>query len=336
MNANSSGWSNHGIGTLKKKSTHIALNEIGSEAGNLSATSSNDLLQNRASKKESVAPQLCENGEVRRDLETAHTPSDPCKNTLSVPSLPDSHQTAEVDTAEMHTYGQILKSSTWIGSSSLLNILIGIVRTKAMAVLLGPAGFGLMGLYGSIADFALMIAGLGINNSGVRQIAEAVGTGDTKRIARTVVVLRKTSIILGILGTVLLAVFSRQVSTFTFGSDQNAAAVLLLSLVVFFRMVSDNQGALIQGLRRISDLAKMGVLGTFLGMVISIPFVYFLREKGVVPSLVAFAVIGNIVSFMYSRKVQIQPPLMTMSQVRTELDSLLKLGFAFMASGCIV
>ena len=62
----------------------------------------------------------------------------------------------------------------------MLNIGIGIVRTKVFAVLLGPAGFGLMGLYGSIVDLAQSIAGMGVNSSGVRQIAESVGTGDDR------------------------------------------------------------------------------------------------------------------------------------------------------------
>ena len=129
-------------------------------------------------------------------------------NTLAVPLPQDMPQTAETATAEKHTYGQILKSSALIGGSSVVNIVIGIVRTKAMAVLLGPAGFGLMGVYGSIADLAQSIAGMGINSSGVRQIAEAVGTGETERIARTVAVLRRTSVFLGILGAILLVVFS--------------------------------------------------------------------------------------------------------------------------------
>ena len=47
-----------------------------------------------------------------------------------------------------------------------------------MAMLLGPAGFGLFGLYGSIANLTQSLAGMGINSSGVRQIAEAVGSGD--------------------------------------------------------------------------------------------------------------------------------------------------------------
>jgi len=237
---------------------------------------------------------------------------------------------------EKQTYGQILKSSALIGGSSVLNVAIGIIRIKAMAVLLGPAGIGLLGVYGSIADLTRSIAEMGINSSGVRQIAEAVGSGDPRRIARTVTVLRRTSILLGILGAALLLVFSSQVSTVTFGTDGHVGAVALLSFAVFLRLVADGQGALIQGMRRISDLARMGVLGALFGTIISIPLVYFLREDGVVPSLVAVAAMAVINSWWYARKVRIQPVAMTISEVRKEATGLLKLGLAFMASGFLM
>ena len=222
-----------------------------------------------------------------------------------------------------------------IGGSSVVNIGIGIIRTKAMALLLGPAGVGLMGLYGSILNLAQSIASMGINSSGVRQIAEAAGSGETERIGRTAIVLRRTAIVLGVLGAVLLVVFSRQISTLTFGSDQHTAAVAALSLAVFFLSVSGGQGALIQGMRRISDMAKMGVLGAFFGTVISIPLIYFFREKGIVPSLVGVAAMTILTSWWYSRKVQIPAQPLTMSELRQEAGALLKLGVAFNASGVL-
>lgn len=249
---------------------------------------------------------------------------------------PEVAPAVELPAAEKHTYGQILKSLILIGGSSALNIGIAIARTKAMAVLLGPAGFGLMGLYGSIADLAVSIAGMGVNGSGVRQIAEAVGSGDAKRMARTVTVLRRTAVLLGIMGAGLLIGFPQKVSELTFGTDQHAGAVALLSLAVFFRLVAGGQGALVQGMRRIADLAKMGVLGALFGTMISIPVVYFLREKGVVPSLVCVAAMSIVTSWWYSRKVQVQPTAMTVSEVRHEAASLLKLGFAFMAAEFLV
>jgi enterobacterial common antigen flippase len=256
-----------------------------------------------------------------------------CSNQIST-TLPESlPQTASVAPAEKGTYGQILKSSALVGGSSVLNIAIGIVRTKAMAVLLGPAGFGLLSLYGSIVTLTQTLAGMGINSSGVRQIAEAAGSDDTANIAQTTFVLRRTSILLGLLGAFLLVIFSRQVSTITFGTNQHAAAVSVLSLAVFFSLVSAGQGALIQGMRRIAEFAKMGVLGALSGTLISIPLVYFFRDRGVVPSLVAVAVMTALASWWYSSRICIQPPPMTVSHVMRETGGLLKLGFAFMSSG---
>jgi PST family polysaccharide transporter len=135
-----------------------------------------------------------------------------------------------------------------------------------------------------------------------------------------------------LIGALLLLVFSRQVSTLTFGNDQHASAVSLLSIAVFFRLVSAGQGALINGMRRIADLAKMNVLGALFGTVISIVVLYFLREDGIVLSLIVVSAMTILTSWWYSRKIRIPTPRMAASQIRHEAGTLLKLGFAFMAS----
>jgi len=236
-------------------------------------------------------------------------------------------------TAQKGTHAQILKSSALVGGSQVANIAIGIVRTKAMALLLGPAGYGLFGLFGSIALLAQSIADLGVNSSGVRQIAAAVGSGDSDRIALTTAVLRRTSIVLGALGALLLVVTSRQVSIVTFGSSQQTAAVCLLSIAVFFQLISWGQNALIQGMRRIADFAKIQILGAFFGMICSVTLVYLWRERGVVPSLISVAFTSLAISWWYSRKIKVKIPSVTFSQVRQEAAELLKLGAVFAAAG---
>ncbi|HZY73319.1 MAG TPA: O-antigen translocase, partial [Edaphobacter sp.] len=239
----------------------------------------------------------------------------------------------ESPSVEKGTYGQILKSSALVGGSSVLNILIGMVRTKVMALLLGPAGFGLLSVYGSIVTLTQTFAGMGVNSSGVRQIAEASGSNELEHIARITFILRRISLLLGVLGAVFLVVFSRQVSSITFGTTQHVAAVSLLSVAVLFALVSAGQGALIQGMRRISDLAKMGTIGAFLGTLCSILLVYLFRDRGVVPSLIAVAVMTALTSWWYSRKIRIQTPSLTAAIFLRETSALLKLGFAFMVSG---
>src|SRR4051794_1891917 len=102
------------------------------------------------------------------------------------------------------SYGQILKSSAVTGGSSAVTMAFSIVRLKAMTLLLGPAGYNLYGLFDSIASTARAVAGLGIESSAVREIAEAVGSGDNTRVARTIYSLRRIAFYSGALGAVLV------------------------------------------------------------------------------------------------------------------------------------
>jgi PST family polysaccharide transporter len=237
--------------------------------------------------------------------------------------------------APAHTYGQILRSTAWIGGSSVANVAFGVVRTKVMALLLGPAGMGLFGVYGSIAQLAENIAGMGVSSSGVRQIASAAGSGEAERIARTATVLRWTSLALGATGALGLVLFSRQISFLTFGNEEHAAAIAVLSIAVLLRLVASGQMALIQGLRRISDLAMLTIWGALGGTLLSIPAVYVLGERGVVVSLVAVAAAAGVATWWYTRRAQIPPASLTFADFWPEAAPLLKLGFAFMASGLL-
>jgi enterobacterial common antigen flippase len=251
-------------------------------------------------------------------------------------TLPDSRQETLAPKSRENTYGQILKSSALIAGSSTINIGIGIARTKAMAMLLDPSGLGLMGLYTAVSDLTQSIAGVGINSSGVRQIADATGSGDTVPVARTAAVLKRTAIFLGLLGAVFLVGFATPVAMLTFGNDHFANGVAVLSLVVFFNIISAGQSALIQGLRRISELAKISVLGAFFGTIIGIVTVYYLREDGIVPALVLISLMTLLTSWWYRRKLAIPPISIPSYQVSKEQAALLKLGFAFMSSGLMM
>lgn len=244
---------------------------------------------------------------------------------------------------EKKTYGQILKSSALIGSSSALGVCFGIARNKAMALILGPAGMGLAGDFNSIVDVVRTLAGMGVNTSGVRQIAEAVGSGDEQRIARTVKTLRRVALLTGTLGALLLLALCIPVAKFTFDAEikikdmifdthAQVVAIATLALAVLFADVSAGQTALVQGMRRIGDLAKINVLGALYGTVFSIPIIYFWGARGVVPSLICVAGMGILTSWWYARKVKIAPVKMERGQFVGETRALLKMGVVFMAS----
>lgn len=234
-----------------------------------------------------------------------------------------------------NSYGQILKSSAFIGGSQVINVVLGIVRTKFLAMMLGPEGVGLIGLYQGITSTAGTLAGMGINSSGVRQIAEASGTGDSLRIARTVKALRRTVLILGILGTLLLLALCQPIASFTFGNTGESGMVALLSLVVVLTAVNGGQTALIQGLRRIKDLAVLNVLGALLGTVFSLPLVYWFGSRGIVPFLVVVAFMTILPSWWFARQVAVHDIPLSWRETWAISKGLLGLGLAFMLSGLL-
>src|ERR1022692_3343197 len=71
------------------------------------------------------------------------------------------------------SYQGILKSAALLGSARVMTLVIGLARVKALAVLIGPVGVGLIGTYDVLVQMAIYVFGMGVQASGVRQVAIA-------------------------------------------------------------------------------------------------------------------------------------------------------------------
>ena len=245
---------------------------------------------------------------------------------LSSARLPNSTNTRS-------SYLQILKSSAIVGGSSVLVIALGIVRTKVLALLLGPSGVGLVGLFNSIVDFARNLTGMGICSSGIRQIADSVASNDTGQITRTVCTLRRVTYLVGFLGFFLVLLLRNRISQLTFGNEQYSSTIALLSVAVLLGTISSGQLALVQGMRRIGDLSRSKILGATCGTLCSIPIFYYFRERGIALYILVIAATAFLTSWWYSRKVKLEVANCSWTAIFSEAAPLLKLGIAFMASG---
>ena len=232
-------------------------------------------------------------------------------------------------------YRSILKSTSLIGGASVLTILIGMVRTKFVAVLLGPSGVGLLGMYVQITSLVGTVTGMGIGNSGVRQVAEAVGSNDDERIARTVITLRRTAWLTGGLGLLVMVTFCVPLSRMTFNTDDYAWPIALLGITTLSGAIAVGQGCIINGTRRIGDLAKISVMGAINGTLISIPCFYIWGQAGIVPSLIFSALAALATSWWFILRLPVKALDLTWRDSYSEVRQLLLLGVGFMGAGLV-
>lgn len=228
---------------------------------------------------------------------------------------------------------QILKATSISGSASVINVLTSIAKVKLIALLVGPTGIGLMGLYQRVMSLVATIAGFGLAQSGVRQIAASPDPSELARVRRALFL---ASAALGLLAWAILWSVREQVSVSVFGDTAHATAVGWLGLGVVFTSITTSQTALLQGLRRITDLAKVSVLGSVLGALVGLGFIAWLGVDGIVWMLIATPLTGALVAWRYTSRLPSSPALVIpLRELIPRWRVLLTMGFAIMAANIV-
>jgi O-antigen/teichoic acid export membrane protein len=227
----------------------------------------------------------------------------------------------------------VLKSTGILGSAQLTIILVGIARVKVLAVLLGPVGVGIAALLQTTVDLLKAATGLGIGYSAVRDIATAASTNDKKRIATTILIMRRWIRITGALGMLLTIIFCRQLSQWAFGNNSYAPEIAILSITLLLTAISSGQLALLQGLQRIGELAKANLLGALLSLVGAVSIYFIFGIKGIVPAILCTYVVTLVISWVYSRKIETIPVQVSYRETFDKGRSMAKLGFFMVITG---
>lgn len=232
------------------------------------------------------------------------------------------------------SYRQILRSTSIIGGASVLNILIGLVRIKVAAVILGPVGVGLIGLLNSLLVTAASIAALGTGTIGTRQVAEAAASADPMDIG----VVRRAfvlgAVILSVLGTLVFWLLRDVLAVHVLAEPGRAADIGWLSLGVGLTVLAGAYSALLNGFRRIGDLAKVTVYSALASAAAGIGALLLWGEKGLMVFLLLVPLTKFAFAQFYVTRLPPGPPVtLSSAQLRRQWSALAKLGTAFMLAG---
>jgi enterobacterial common antigen flippase len=239
-------------------------------------------------------------------------------------------------TASGKSYRDILRSSSIMGGAQVVTYLVALLRVKLVAILLGPAGVGLVSVYSSATSLLGTIAGLGIANSAVREIARANGSDDQDQSARTTAILERAGWMTGVVGLLLAVGLAQPMSVWMLGSPAHTWALATLGVCVLLNLVNVARLALLQGYRRVGDIARANVLSAVLGTVAAIGLYAALGQDGIVPSLIATSLLTLVISSHFCRASGAPTRSVSWRETLSGTQALSRLGAAFVWSGLLV
>ena len=238
--------------------------------------------------------------------------------------------------SEGSSYRQILRSSWIIGGASVANILIGLARAKIAAVLLGPAGIGLIGLFTNLVATASVVAGLGFGSVGTRQIAEASGRQDTNGVAAARRALFFGTLILAVLGGIVFWSLRNLLAIHVLGDVTFSSEIGWLAIAVALTVASASQGALLNGLRRIGDMARVSVITAVFSTVAGILAIFWFGRAGVVAFVIATPFASFVIGHVYVLrlpKLSVGPT--SIGQLSDQWRTFTRLGATFMLASLV-
>lgn len=236
---------------------------------------------------------------------------------------------------QQSSYRQIMKATSLFGGVQAFNIIISIIRSKFIAVLLGPAGMGIMGLLTSAIGLIGSLTNFGLGTSAVKDIAAANSTGNSQRISLVVTVLKRLVWITGVLGMIGTLILSPWLSQLTFGNNDYTIAFIWISITLLFAQLSSGQLVILQGLRKLQNLAKANIIGSSLGLFVTLPLYYIWGIDGIVPGIIGTALVTLILSWLFSRNISIDSIKVPRRRTYSEGKNMLRMGFFISISGLL-
>lgn len=231
-------------------------------------------------------------------------------------------------TEDKNSYRNITKSIGIFGGTKIFQILVGLVKNKIIALLLGPVGMGIQGMLTSTTQLVSAFTGLGLHTSAVRDVAQSSTSGDQNRVTTTLTILRKLVLGTGLLGTILTFIFAETLSEWSFGNTDFTTAFRIISITLFFDQIVIGQRVLLQGTFHYKYMAVSSLWGSVVGLILCVPLYFFGGVKAIVPVIIITSIANLVIVCLYARKVSYQKKHLSLAEIWSGGKVMISLGLA--------
>lgn len=229
---------------------------------------------------------------------------------------------------EEKNYHLIFKSTFLFGFVQAISILIKVILNKVAAITLGSTGIGIMGLYSSAIGMLKTGTSLGISQSAIRDISEANQKDDIESFSKTIITTQKIIFFTAFLGFVITIALSPYLSKWSFGNNAYISGFLFTSIAVAFITLWEGQLAILKGMRQLRLLAKANIIGSVIGLIISIPLYILLKVKGIIPVLIITPAIAFVFAYYFVKRIKYNQYNLSNLEIFRNANPMIKMGIA--------
>ncbi|MCX6921426.1 MAG: oligosaccharide flippase family protein [Verrucomicrobia bacterium] len=223
-------------------------------------------------------------------------------------------------------FARILRSSALMGGAQVVTLATGFVRTKIVALLIGPSGVGLVGVLTAFNGNLTALAGWGLGTSGVRTIA---GSSNEEKAGKIAAV-RRFGALLSWLGLLAMVLLFWPIGWVTFKNSDYSTELFIAGMAIPLAIATSMWSALLQAHGQLKTLAKSQVISALLGLLVGLPLIYYFGSKGVAGSILLAAAVPAFITWRAARR-HCPPTAMTASP--QDIKPLIQLGGALMIVG---
>jgi PST family polysaccharide transporter len=241
-----------------------------------------------------------------------------------------------LENSARQSYQRIFRSSSIMGAASLVDMVAGVIRTKCAAIFIGVQGVGLLANLTSIQSLIGSFASWGIPMSGMREVALASNSPDTQDVAHKVCAMMRWCWISACVGALLILLLAPILSVWILGDASHVADVRWLALAVLCGRVAAGYTSVLQSLKRVSQLAQMGIVNALGSSVLAAVLYWQLGIKGVALSVTGSFVLQALVGHWFFCQTGVPVVRQSWRQTAKEGWPMIRLGTAFMWNGLLL
>jgi antigen flippase len=224
----------------------------------------------------------------------------------------------------------MLKTTSLLGGSKAITIVVSILRNKTLALILGPSGIGFLGILTASIELARVVFSFGLDAATVRNIAQ--NHTDQLAINRLYRISQRVAILLGLVSAAIFGIISPYLSNHFFGDPSKFWCFLIGAGSLLLTPLLSVQLAFLQGIKQPKALAICQIVASIVSSILNIILTIAYGINGAIFSIFVFTLSSFLIHRIFVNRFLIFEHS-ALPKFFSAFKSLIFLGSAFAING---